>query len=362
MAGKVLQKKMARKGSAPSKNGPARAKGPARKPSSQKNIVQMGSLREIDPALVGSEDFLPFSIYGRSDSESEVSLLLPRGSRFSQTIRRKIDKQYQGKIYILTKDWEYFFKQADKSIKQLIQDNTKDIQEKSAAFYSYATKSLNEIFNRISEERGKNIMLVQPVATHALELVQQDWKATFSLLKLAHSEPQTYSHSLNVCFFGLSYVHNFLPKYSAKDLKEIALGFLSHDIGELMISEKLMSRIREQTLTSLERQVIQQVPLYGCQILKDAQCDYPLTVDIALNHHERVDGTGYPRRLVKHNIPVLARVCAVCETFDDLTNPQSQQPKRLSAFEALRVMLHEQDGGLDPGILVKFVKMMGGNP
>ena len=54
----------------------------------------------------------------------------------------------------------------------------------------------------------------------------------------------------------------------------------------------------------------------------ESDCDYPSAVEIVLNHHERVDGTGYPRGVAENRIPLLARVCTVCEAFDTMTTPR----------------------------------------
>lgn len=322
--------------------------------------VHIGGLRPIRFDLVKGDPSLAFPVYAQSSSNGDVSLLLPKGSRISERIRRRIHAKYQGTVYIQTRDYSAYAEETEEIIRNLLSDESSDIQEKTPVFFSYATDRLSEAFRRISEEGGDQVNLVLPVAEHALKLIQQDWKASFSILKLARAEPHTYAHSLNVCFFGLSYVHNFLPGYSDKELKEITLGFLAHDIGELRISEKTLNKT--SGLTPIERRVIEQVPLYGYQVLKEMGCDYPLAVDIVLNHHEREDGTGYPRGLQKHKIPDLAKVCAVCEAFDTMTTPQPYRPEALTPFEAFRTMLREKPGQFDVRILTKFIRMMGGHP
>ncbi|MFQ5691753.1 MAG: HD-GYP domain-containing protein [Nitrospinota bacterium] len=328
--------------------------------SASSDAERIGRLQQIDLGLVGDDASLPFSIYGRSDSDNGFSLLIPQGSRLSRTIREKISKKYKGKVYILQRDWPAYAEKTDETLQQVFSDENSNIEEKSSAFYAYATEQLGEVFQRIAETGGQEVMLVLPIAKYALELVKQDWKATFFLLRLAQAEPRTYTHSLNVCFFGLSFIQNFSLEYSDRDLKEIAFGFLSHDIGELRISEKLLKKPTSNKLTRVEEEVLRQVPIYGHNILKEAGCDYPLTVDIVLNHHERMDGSGYPNGIREHEIPVLARLCAICEAFDTLTTPQTYRQSTLSSYDALRKMLHESPGQFDVNILAKFTRMMGG--
>ena len=137
------------------------------------------------------------------------------------------------------------------------------------------------------------------------------------------------------------------------------MGFLSHDIGELVVSKELLNQ--RSTLNPLERKIIRQIQLHGVNVLKEAGCDYPLAVDIVMNHHERVDGQGYPRGLFKHRIPLIAQVCAICESFDTMTTPQPYRHGSHTAFEALNHMSRERPGQFDLLILSNFIRMMGGN-
>ncbi|MDP6084678.1 MAG: HD domain-containing phosphohydrolase [Nitrospinota bacterium] len=282
--------------------------------------LDLGKLRPIQMSLVAAFPLLPFPIYIHSDSEKGYSLLVSKGSRLSENLQKKIKRQSKGSIYVQAKDYALYAAETEQTINRLLSDPKKDAREKVPLFFSFATERLDDVFRRISEEGGENAMLVLPIAEQALDLIQQDWKAAFSLLRLAQTDPRAYAHALNVCLFGLSYIHNFLPGYSECDLKEIALGFLSHDIGELVVSKDLLNQ--RSTLNPLERKIIQQIPLHGVNVLKEAGCDYPLAVDIVLNHHERVDGQGYPRGLFQHRIPLIAQVCAICGSFDTMTTPQ----------------------------------------
>ena len=274
----------------------------------------------------------------------------PTGDQLSGSKGSQIQKHSRGIVYIQAKNYAAYAAEAEK-----------DVKEKVPLFFSYALERLAEVFRRVSEKGGQNATLVLPIAEQALGLVQQDWKAAFPLFRLAQQSPQTYAHSLNVCLFGLSYVKNYFPMCSASELKEIAFGFLSHDIGKLLVSEKLLNK--KSRLTPLERKVIRQIPLHGHKVLMESDCDYPSAVEIVLNHHERVDGTGYPRGVAENRIPLLARVCTVCEAFDTMTTPQVYRKKEtLTAFEALNRMVKEDPGQFDLRVLANFIRMMGGKP
>ena len=282
-------------------------------------VPEPNKLRPVQLKVVEMFESIPFPIYMKSDSTGAFSLLVSKGDQLSESKRRQIQKHSRGMVYIQSKYYAAYAAEAERALDNILADCEMDIEEKVPLFFSYATERLAEVFERISEEGGQNATLVLPVAEQALGLVQQDWKAAFSLLQLAQKSPETYAHSLNVCLFGLSYVQNYVPMYSEGELKEIAFGFLSHDIGELPVSDDLLNK--KSRLTSIERKIIRQIPLHGHKVLMESDCDYPPAVEIVMNHHERVDGTGYPRGLAENRIPLLARVCTVCEVFDTMTTP-----------------------------------------
>ncbi len=322
-------------------------------------VPEPNKLRPVQLKVVEMFESIPFPIYMKSESTGAFSLLVSKGDQLSESKRRQIQKHSRGMVYIQSKYYAVYAAEAERALDNILTDGEKDVKEKVPLFFSYATERLAEVFRRVSEEGGQNATLVLPVAEQALGLVQQDWKAAFSLLRLAQTHPETYAHSLNVCLFGLSYVQNYVPMYSEGELKEIAFGFLSHDIGELLVSDELLNK---KSLTSLERKIIRQIPLHGHKVLMESECDFPLAVEIVMNHHERVDGTGYPRGLAENRIPLLARVCTVCEAFDTMTTTQVYRRGTLTAFEALNQMVKGDRGQFDRHVLANFVRMMGGKP
>ncbi len=319
---------------------------------------QKDGLRPIDIKLLGEETTIAFPIYGFDGENTDFSLLLQKGGRITEAFLKQVHEKFDDEVYIFAKDWAAYETQTEKAIEILVGDKSKSLEERSAAFYEYSTRRLDDAFQRISAEGGKQVGLVQPIAANALDMTRRDWKALFFMLKLAKASPRTYTHSLNVCFYGLSYVYNFLPKYADRDIKEIALGFLCHDIGETVLSDQLLNKTTK--LTPLERKVMEQVPLYGTEVLKEGGCNYPLTLEIVMYHHERMDGSGYPHGLSKRKIPILARVCGVCEAFDAMTTPRPYRAQVLTPLKALNKMVSEQTSQFDLRILTNFIKMLGG--
>ena len=130
-----------------------------------------------------------------------------------------------------------------------------------------------------------------------------------------------------------------------------------HDIGEIGIEDALLQK--NGALTALEREVMQEHPRIGYEILH-GEIASPLTdlaAEIALAHHERWDGSGYPNRLQGESIPLSGRIVAICDVYDALRMPRPY--KHAWSIERSREYLCEQAGQLfDPQLVDIFCNLL----
>lgn len=112
-----------------------------------------------------------------------------------------------------------------------------------------------------------------------------------------------------------------LPKTQLIIIKSI--GKL-HDLGKIALSDTLLNKKGELTLA--EREQINLHPLVGSMILKNLGFLRD-DIHVVRNHHERYDGAGYPDRLTKYDIPVLARIFSVADAFDAMTSDRPYREK-----------------------------------
>ena len=144
--------------------------------------------------------------------------------------------------------------------------------------------------------------------------------------------------------------------YGRKFCDEIELAARLHDIGKLGIPDGLL--MKPGRLTEAEFTVMQRHTTIGAQILQ--QCSHPafrLAEQIALHHHERWDGTGYPRALKGENIPEVARIAALADVYDALTHARAYKHAWTHAEAVLEI---ERTSGthFEPRMATAFITLV----
>jgi putative two-component system response regulator len=129
---------------------------------------------------------------------------------------------------------------------------------------------------------------------------------------------------------------------------------LLHDIGKLGIPDRILSKPGK--LSDEERREMQTHTTLGHKLLSGSSSEIvELAATIALTHHERVDGGGYPHGLRGDEIPVEGRIAAVCDVFDALTSPRPYRPREFGFEDAVAIMGAERGRAFDSQILHTFL-------
>ena len=199
---------------------------------------------------------------------------------------------------------------------------------------------LNQRVQRVAEA-GARLLLAEPAAYSRLV-------ARFGI------DFEVVSHLANTAF----YVIEFARAIGTDDVQELAsLGraALLHDVGKGDIPGELLHR--ESGLTDLEWAEVMSHPARGVTLLREAGWDDAICLDVCANHHERCDGSGYPRGLHREQISLAARMVAIADAFDSLTSNYSNRPP-YSGFQALWRMKREMAGKFDTELLDRFIQVM----
>jgi len=170
-----------------------------------------------------------------------------------------------------------------------------------------------------------------------------------TILPLINNNTFVKSHSLNTAENTVKLVEFFISKgkLSVKGLEYADFVYLSflgafvHDIGKLCLSDDIL--LKQSILTSLEAEEMRLHPLNGEKRLsslfhKFEESDVTnLIVGVALHHHEKWDGGGYPHGLKGEDIPVMARIVAIADAYDAIRSWRPYKPEKCKGFALLEL-------------------------
>ena len=185
------------------------------------------------------------------------------------------------------------------------------------------------------------------------------------MAKLAESrDPDTGAHLDRVRFFAkllasqLLAMNEFASEIDSQFIQLIYETSPLHDIGKVAISDSIL--LKPGKLTPSEFEIMKQHTSEGAKTLQAALDEYPnamflkMARDIAISHHERYDGTGYPNGLVGNDIPLCGRIMAVADVYDALTSKRVYK-NALSHDIARSTILDGSSTHFDPTVVEAFL-------
>ncbi len=141
----------------------------------------------------------------------------------------------------------------------------------------------------------------------------------------------------------------------ARDVERIGLAAPLHDVGKIAIADAIL--LKHGPLTGDERRIMQRHTIAGGRMLRGSGSHLLRTAErIALTHHERWDGGGYPHGLQGDEIPLAGRVVAVADVYDALTHERPYKPA-WSVDRAVREIAGERERRFDPRLVDAFVEL-----
>ncbi|MFA5171950.1 MAG: HD domain-containing phosphohydrolase [Sulfuriferula sp.] len=165
-----------------------------------------------------------------------------------------------------------------------------------------------------------------------------------------------YFHSLNVTVLSLMLAKSL--GFSSADMQDLGMAAMLHDIGKNDIPHKILAKT--DPLTKAEQTIVEQHCEIGVAVAKKAGLSNPALLAI-LQHHEYVDGSGYPRQLKGDKLSPVARVLSIVNTYDNLCNP-GHGLTGLTPAEALSRMFAKRRTQFDDDMLKAFIKGLGVYP
>ena len=183
-----------------------------------------------------------------------------------------------------------------------------------------------------------------------------DKKSLESIASMLNSinmkDKYTYGHSERVVIYAKKFATYLQLK--EKDKKDLLLGAYLHDIGKLEISKELLTK--RDKLSDSEFNILRQHPTLGVDLVSDIK-EFGDVIPIIKHHHEKFDGTGYPSKLKGDEIPYLARVLTIIDSFDAMTSKRPYNSSK-SYSEAIEEIERCSGSHFDKDLAYKFIDML----
>ncbi|MCB5160694.1 HD domain-containing phosphohydrolase [Marinomonas algarum] len=223
----------------------------------------------------------------------------------------------------------------------------------------YITKPINA---SITRARVKNHLAMQDqrlacekeVRSRTQELEESNRAAIFMLGDAGHyNDTDTGAHIWRMAAYSGALARKL--NWHVDDVKMLELAAPMHDTGKIGIADSILKAPRK--LTSEEWEVMKTHSMIGYQILSQSHSPvFQLAAEIALSHHERWDGTGYPNGALAEAIPESARIVAIADVFDALTMKRPYK-EEWSVDRALETIAKDAGSHFDPRLVEAFLSI-----
>jgi HD-GYP domain-containing protein (c-di-GMP phosphodiesterase class II) len=234
------------------------------------------------------------------------------------------------------------------------------IQERSEAAMrvrQVITGAAREMMERIREGVAPDIDALESVGCALVSEVRVDAGTLAALTHLRRCDDYTVEHSVDVAILMVAVAQVLgLPE---PELNAVAVAGLSHDVGKQRVPPAILHKPGRPTAEEFVE--LRRHPEYGFEILARCSHLHEAVGVVALQHHERLDGSGYPSSLQLEQIHPYSRIAAVADSFDAMTSDRIYR-KGCTARQAVLELFSMADKGLDARAVQALIKLVGVYP
>ena len=283
--------------------------------------------------------------------------ILFKGAQTELTERKKRELIENGVKTLYVKDAEAgdYYTYVDRAVGQVLKSEKMSPAEKSAVLYETSQSLVKSTFER--PDSPLIMSANKKVVAHTVASITAEPAMLRAMVSLFSYDYSLYSHCVHVSIIGSGLALE-TGSWKPDDVREIALGFLLHDIGKCRVRADILRK--PGMLTAWEIREMEKHPDLGVNLMSEHNAVWPEAIEIIRNHHERLDGSGYPRHLGSQSITLESRICSVADVFDAFTSYRAYKPA-MSGYNALRLILEKLTHELDDDIVHLLIHRLGPN-
>jgi len=228
----------------------------------------------------------------------------------------------------------------------------------AAPLHRDLTRAVLHLMKSIREGKGVNLKLARKAGHVVVKSVLRNPDAMIWLSRLKEKDSYSYNHSVRCSILAAVFGrHLGLPQDA---LENLATGALLMDIGNVMLPRELLARA-DAELSSSELEILRSHVEKGVKLLEECGQYDEQSVGVVHHHHERHDGSGYPYGLTGTQIPLLARIAGIVDTYDAITSPRPWADA-ITPTEAVSLLYEQREKKFQGKLVEQFIQAVGVYP
>lgn len=237
----------------------------------------------------------------------------------------------------------------------VVQEKTSfnDEVKRAAKICAKGKEAVVSMFQEARMGRAIEAEAAAPLVEEISNSVMRNPGALISLARLKTADDYTYMHSVAVCALMIALARQL--GLDEQQTRDAGMAGLLHDLGKAMIPLEILNKPGK--LTDEEFALVKTHPEEGHKLLLEGKGISEMTRDVCLHHHEKIDGSGYPKGLNGETMSLFAKMGAVCDVYDAVTSNRPYKAGWCPA-ESIKRMA-EWKGHFDPVVFQAFVKSLG---
>lgn len=227
----------------------------------------------------------------------------------------------------------------------------------SIGTYDRAKQALDKALYSFRVSEDISMPEVRQAVRSCVSNIIKNPHAMLWLTQIKNKDDYTAEHSVRVSVIAVALGREL--GLNNAELEDLGIGAMLHDVGKVKVPDEILNK--EGKLDDDEHLIIKKHTEFGHDMLL-SKSDVPAAaLDVAYNHHEQLDGKGYPRGLKGDEIPYFAKIVSAADAFDAITSDRVYRKGR-SSLEALRILYDCRGSQFDEHIINAFIRLIGVYP
>jgi HD-GYP domain-containing protein (c-di-GMP phosphodiesterase class II) len=226
-----------------------------------------------------------------------------------------------------------------------------NVDEKSTKVYTQNTKKLQNVFEQVKNNGNIKKQEVEEVRETFFQELNTNHNIMGCVNKVKTIDEYTYIHSMNVGM--LSVLIGKWMKLDEKTLEKLFLTGILHDLGKYKVDLEVLNK--RGRLTPKEYELVRAHVQYSYEMVKEMEGIDDEIIRGVHEHHERIDGSGYPQGLKGDEISLFGKILSIADTYDAMISERVYKAKH-TPFFVMETLIKEGIDKLDTSILLTFLK------